>query len=240
MSPDILITVAVTTVIQSIFGVGVLLFGTPLLLILGYDFIQALCILLPISLTINVLQIAQHYEHIDTDFYRKILVFTIPFVVLFLFIVSSASINIGIIIGIFLLLVAIKNYSPQVEQAVESLVEYETLYLIVMGIIHGLTNLGGSLLTAIVHSKNYEKHKTRVTIAIAYATFALFQLLTLWFSAAASAIHYSEIGIYWGFALMMYIFSEETFYVGINNEKYTKIFAVFLFVSGILLIGKSV
>ena len=103
MSPDILITVAVTTVIQSIFGVGVLLFGTPLLLILGYDFIQALYILLPISLTINLLQIAQHHTHIDTDFYTKILICTIPFVVLFLFIVSSASINIGIIIGVFLL-----------------------------------------------------------------------------------------------------------------------------------------
>ena len=240
MSPDILITVAVTTVIQSIFGVGVLLFGTPLLLILGYDFVQALYILLPISMTINLFQIVRHYEHIDTDFYTNILVYTIPFVVVFLFIVSSASINIGIVIGVFLLLVALKNYSPEVEQAVESLVEYEALYLVVMGIIHGMTNLGGSLLTAIVHSKNYEKHQTRVTIAIAYATFALFQLLTLWFGAASSEIIYSEIGIYWGFALMTYVFSEETFYVALDNEKYTKIFALFLFVSGILLIGKSI
>ena len=135
---------------------------------------------------------------------------------------------------------AIKNYSPRVEEAVESLVKYETAYLIAMGIIHGLTNLGGSLLTAIVHSKNYEKHKTRVTVAIAYATFAFFQLLTLWFGAAPTAIQYSEIGIYWGFALMTFVFSEGTFYVAIDNEKHTKIFAVFLFVSGILLIGKSI
>ena len=37
--------------------------------------------------------------------------------------------------------------------------------LIVMGVVHGLSNLGGSLLTAIVHHKNYEKDVARVTVA---------------------------------------------------------------------------
>ena len=38
MPVDILLTVVATSAIQSIFGVGVLLFGTPLLLLLGIDF----------------------------------------------------------------------------------------------------------------------------------------------------------------------------------------------------------
>jgi len=40
MPLDILITVAVSSFIQSIFGVGVLLFGTPLLMLQGYNFFK--------------------------------------------------------------------------------------------------------------------------------------------------------------------------------------------------------
>ena len=57
MSFDILITVSITSIIQSIFGTGVLLFGTPLLLIFGYDFKYVLILLLPISLLINIFQL---------------------------------------------------------------------------------------------------------------------------------------------------------------------------------------
>lgn len=85
MSLDILIIIAATSFIQSIFGVGVLLFGTPLLLLVGYGFIEAIIILLPISVTINLFQIAKDYKSVDLEFYKNILVFTIPFVVVFYF-----------------------------------------------------------------------------------------------------------------------------------------------------------
>ncbi len=239
MALDIMLTVAATAVIQSVFGVGVLLFGTPLLLFFGYDFIQALTILLPISLSINAFQIAQHHAHIDTDFYKKILIYTIPFVVLFLFLVASSSINIGFVIGLFLLFVGLKSYSPEVERAVEAMVKYEKAYLIVMGIVHGLTNLGGSLLTAIVHSKNYEKDVTRVTVAIAYATFALFQILTLAFAVETMDIPYAVNGIYLTVGVLIFVLTDAMVYVNIDDERYSKIFAIFLFASGVLLILKS-
>jgi len=240
MTIEILLTVAVTSVIQSVFGVGVLLFGTPILLLFGYDFIYALTILLPISIVINTLQIVRHYEHIDKAFYTNILIFTIPFVVFFLLLVTRLNINIGFIVGIFLLFVALKSYSEDVERYLESMVEYEELYLAVMGVVHGLTNLGGSLLTAIVHSKNYPKDVTRVTVASAYATFAVFQILTLVLSVENLSVNVVEHGIYLTVGALVYIWTEEMFYVHIDNEKYAKIFAAFLFASGILLIFKSV
>ena len=52
-----ILIVIITASIQSFFGVGVLLFGTPLLLLLGYPFLESLLILLPISASINFLQI---------------------------------------------------------------------------------------------------------------------------------------------------------------------------------------
>lgn len=240
MSLDILITVAITSLIQSIFGVGVLLFGTPVLLALGYDFIKSIIILLPISLTINLFQVAKDYKSIDTDFYKKILVYTIPFVVVFLFIVTTSKINIGLFVGVFLLLVAIKDYSPQLKKVIELLIRQERICFIAMGVIHGLTNLGGSLLMAIVHNKNYEKRVTRVTVAASYATFATFQIIILLFSANRTDIHLLEIGTYLIAGFIIFMLTEKTVYLGINNQKYSKFFAIFLFLAGLLLCVKSI
>ncbi|MHC4183735.1 MAG: hypothetical protein ACYSR0_10325 [Planctomycetota bacterium] len=240
MTLDILITVVATSFIQSIFGVGVLLFGTPLLLLQGYDFINAVIVLLPISLSINLIQIARDYRSVDLDFYKKILIYTIPFVVIFLFVVIRLKINIGMIIGVFLLFVAAKNYSLKVNKVIKFLVRYEKVYFIIMGVIHGLTNLGGSLLTAIVHSKGYEKQITRVTVAVSYATFATFQILTLLVSGYSADIRLSGIGIYLIVGMTIFILTEKIVYMDINNENYSKYFAVFLLLSGVLLCVKSI
>lgn len=240
MAIDILLTVLVTSVIQSLFGVGVLLFGTPLLLILGHDFANALSVLLPISIAINSLQIIKHYRHIDLDFYKKVLLYTIPFVVLFLFIGVSSHMNLGLLVGAFLLFVGMKNTFAQIESQLEKLVRYERCYLAVMGLVHGLTNLGGSLLTAIVHGKNYEKDHARVTIAICYATFAVFQLITLAFLNQSFELSFSDHVSLLQIGVIVFLLTEEILYAQINNKLYSQIFAVFLFISGILLIAKSV
>jgi uncharacterized protein len=239
MPLDILMTVVVTSVIQSIFGVGVLLFGTPLLLLLGYDFINALHVLLPISIAINSFQMLKHYRYIDTGFYKNVLFYTIPFVILALLLVTTAKINIGIIVGLFLILVALKSYSKRIERAMISMVKYERTYLAVMGVVHGLTNLGGSLLTAIIHGKQYPKDTARVTIAICYATFALFQIATLYFLVSNFTISYYENMAFMQIGVVVFLLTEEIVYGKIDNEKYSKIFAGFLFSSGILLVLKS-
>lgn len=240
MAIEILLIVLVTSIIQSIFGVGVLLFGTPLLLIFGYDFVNTLTILLPISIAINLLQLIKHYQHIDFSFYKKILIYTIPIVVLFLFIGISSNINISLLIGMFLLFVALKNSVTKVEKSLEKWVKYERSYLVMMGLVHGLTNLGGSLLTAIVHGKNYPKDQARITIAACYATFAIFQLITLFILGLASKLSYSEQISFLQIGVIVFLLTEEILYCQINNQRYSQLFAAFLFISGLLLIIKSV
>lgn len=110
MPVDILAALILTTVIQSLFGVGILLFGTPLLLLLGYDFSYTLSVLLPISIAINMLQVVKHYNYINFDLYKNILLYSIPFIVLFLFIITNIKVNIGLLIGVFLIFVALKTY----------------------------------------------------------------------------------------------------------------------------------
>ena len=240
MSLDILITVAVTSFIQSIFGVGILLFGTPLLMLQGYNFHQSVFILLPISLLINLFQIFKDHSAIDLDFYKKILIYATPFIVIFLLFINKTKINIGILIGVILLLVAAKDFSIRANKIVNLLVRYEKSYLIIMGIVHGLTNLGGSLLTIVVHAKDYEKRMIRATIAASYATFATFQIVTLLISGFDIEIKLSMSVLSLAVGLTIFIATEKMIFAYINAEAYRKLFSGFIFLSGLLLIVKSV
>ena len=238
MPVDILLTVVATALIQSIFGVGVLLFGTPILLLLGYDFINALSVLLPISIAINSLQVIKHYQYIDQSFYKNVLIYSLPMVVLFLFIVGTAKFNINLLVGGFLVLVALKSFFPAIEKMLEKMVRYEKSYLAVMGLIHGLTNLGGSLLTAIVHARQYDKNTTRVTVATCYATFAVFQLATLFFMGSQFELNYADHASFLQIGVLVFLLTEEMLYSTIDNKRYSQFFAAFLLVSGFLLIIK--
>ena len=240
MPLDILITVAVSSFIQSIFGVGVLLFGTPLLMLQGYNFFQAVIVLLPISLLINLSQIAKDHKSVDIAFYKKIIVYTIPFIVIFLAVLNEIKINIGLLIGVLLLLVAAKDFSARVNNLVNLVVRHERSYFILMGIVHGLTNLGGPLLTVAVHSKGYEKRTTRATVAASYATFATFQIVTLFFSNFDMDIKLSTIALSMSVGLTMFIVTEKIVYANIDAENYRRLFAAFIFLSGALLFVKSV
>jgi hypothetical protein len=240
MSLDIFLIVVVTSIIQSIFGVGVLLFGTPILLALGYDFISAIVILLPISLTINILQATKDYKKIDFKFYKKIIIYAVPFIVFFLFMVAALEIRIEPIVGVLLLLIAIKEYSHKLNYYMEPIIRHEKIFLIIMGGVHGVTNLGGSLLTAIIHGKKYEKNVARATVAISYATFAFFQLVTLLFVIKKSEVDFIGISYCLSLGIIVFLITEVTIYMEINNQKYNKLFSIFLFGSGVLLCIKSI
>ena len=249
-----LIVIIITSAVQSVFGVGVLLFGTPLLLLQYEKLTLVLPIVLPISIAINIFQVVKHYKYIDIGFYKKVFFITIPFVIVFLALVlfleaKFKNLGIGLFVGLFMLFVALKSYSRRIEKILKGFVKYEKTYFIVMGIIHGLTNLGGSLLTAIAHEKNYPKDTTRVTVGVSYGTFALFQMLTLLlavigiisipgFAADNMNISFSNV-IYLIVGVVIFLLTEKFLYTNIDNEKYNKIFGIFLFVSGVLLIVKS-
>lgn len=239
MPLDILLTVIAISMIQSIFGVGTLLFGTPILLLLDVDFINTLEILLPISIAISLLQIIRHYEDIDSEFYRNILIYSVPLVVIFLVVITMIKLNISMVIGALLIFVALKSFLPFIERLLNSIIRYEKLYLMFMGVVHGISNLGGSLLTVIIYAKNYSKDKLRVTSAASYATLAFMQLITLLSVGLESNIAYSDRAGFVQVGIIVFLLTEEIIYSKIDNEKYSKLFALFLFISGILLIIKS-
>ena len=235
----ILITILITAIVQSIFGTGVLLFGTPLLLILGYNFQYALIILLPTSILISFFQLKNNLNKIDIQFYKKLFLFSIPPIILFFYLTNLNSIRINIFVGIFLVVIAIKENILSINRMIKFLIKYESLYLMIMGMIHGITNLGGALLSAIVFSKNLSKDSKRTTIAICYLTFALFQIITLIIAFNDNSFLNIFNFVYWILGPVTFFTVEKYLYFRIDGRKYIKYSNFFLFVLGLMLIIKN-
>ena len=235
----ILITILITAIVQSIFGTGVLLFGTPLLLILGYNFQYALIILLPTSILISFFQLKNNLDKIDFQFYKKLFLFSIPPIILFFYLTNLNSIRINIFVGIFLVVIAIKENILSINRMIKFLIKYESLYLMIMGMIHGITNLGGALLSAIVFSKNLSKDSKRTTIAICYLTFALFQIITLIIAFNDNSFLNIFNFVYWILGPVTFFTVEKYLYFRIDGRKYIKYSNFFLFVLGLMLIIKN-
>ena len=234
----ILLTIMITSFIQSIFGTGVLLFGTPILLLFGYDFQNILIILLPTSILINLSQLKGNFQNISIKFYKKLFIYSIPFIILLLYLVTISQIKIDLFVGVIIISICLKDYISFINKGVKYIIKYENLYLMIMGIIHGITNLGGALLSTIIFSKKMTKIQTRSTIAVCYLTFAVFQILTL-----MSLMNYNHLTIivnfyYWIIGLIIFFIVETYLYPKINEEKYSQLFKLFLFSIGLLLIIK--
>ena len=174
----VIATVGIFAVVQSIFGVGLLLFGTPTLLLLGLPFELVLAYLLPCSIAVSALQVATSGGLTLEPIRRRFLVFTAPAVLLAAGVALQLDSPhlIRAVVGGMLLLTAVLRVSPY-QAALAAFVRRHVRPLQVMlGLVHGLSNLGGGILTVIVGSSHADKASIRRHIAFAYGMMASIQL----------------------------------------------------------------
>ena len=148
---------------QSLFGIGLLFFGTPLLLLLGYPFETALSYLLPCSIIVNLLQVIHGRKEISS-FPLNILIYTLPFLILGLFLVLQYDTHLQLkpLIGSVLIFTGITRLFPKANQRTNQAISYALKpALSLMGLIHGMTNMGGGLLAAIVSTLFSDKKAIR-------------------------------------------------------------------------------
>ena len=220
----LIFVIVVVSVIQSLFGVGVLLFGTPILLFFGYGFADVLTILLPISLSINLIQIIRDHKHISFIYYKKLLTFTIPPIVLCLAFAVEMNINVSFYVGSFLIFISLKSFL-KIKEIVLNIFKYERLFLTTMGMLHGLTNLGGSLLTSQIFTLDLNKLEKRATISLSYFTFAIFQLLTLVTLGKLQDLKVELIFV----GITTYLLADYFIYANIPDRKYDKVLQFFYY-----------
>lgn len=154
-----------------------------------------------------------------------------------MFFIVNVELDVSLIIGFILIFIALKDYSKFLKKYLNKLLGYDKSFFIVMGAIHGMTNLGGSLLTAKILNTNLNKVQKRSTVAISYMSFALFQILTIFilkYKFDINNLYYVFVG------LSTYLIVNKLVFKRISNRKYDKLFAFFLFISGFAIILKNI
>lgn len=180
----ILALIFVFSIVQSIMGVGLLVFGTPTFLILGYSFHDTLGIVLPPSILISLLQCLQAKGVIDSKFKKDFNFFCLPFVFIGLSIVLylEKSIDLRYFVGAMLVFSGLIKFFPFLEKRIQSvLIKNSRIYQVFMGSIHGLTNMGGGLLTLFTSSIYKSKGQVRGAISYGYLLMGIIQYSVLLF-----------------------------------------------------------
>ncbi len=143
--------ISVFCIIQSIFGVGILLLGTPSFILLGYSYFEVLNILLPYSILISLLQIIITKNN-NYLFLKNIFFFSLPPLIIGLIITSylDKDFEYRYFIAFFLILTSLINLLSF--KANKIIFKNLKLSLVFLGGVHGLSNLGGGILTIIASS----------------------------------------------------------------------------------------
>ena len=227
-----LLIITLLSIFQSVFGIGLLLIGTPTFLLIGYNFFDVLNLLLPFSITISLLQVV-YSKDIDSEFNKKILLYCIPALILALSVLVKYENNIDFIllISFTIIFFSIINLS-KFKNTIFNNNKRINLGLIILGLIHGFTNLGGSFFTLICTNINKQKKIIRQNIASGYLIFGAIQLLFInifYKTLTASNLYYLYIPII-SFLIAQY------FYNKINNELFSKILNVTILLYGIYIL----
>ena len=174
----VMAVIAVLSVVQSVFGMGVLIFGTPTLLLLGYHFTEAICLLVPASFVISLLQLTtSRQDRVAVS--RNLYLICLPGIGIGLWIIQGSVMGswVNILIGAVMLVSAVLRLWPRSDAWLSGVVKkHSMLYHAVMGLVHGLTNLGGALLAILATGQHSEKGAIRYTVAHYYLAFGSVQI----------------------------------------------------------------
>lgn len=173
--------IAAFSVIQSIFGVGLLVFGTPTLLLLGYEFVPALMYLLPASFAVSFLQVFQARRD-RTKIPRQLYLLCLPAVGAGLWISGNNFLGDWwqILMGLVLIFSAFTRLLPMLGRGLTLFLKrYFGAYHLAMGFLHGMTNLGGAMLTILVGGLYQDKKEIRNTIAYYYIALSSVQMTVI-------------------------------------------------------------
>jgi len=180
MSLSAVAIILLFSAVQSIIGVGVLLFGTPTLLLMGYNYHETLYLILPSSILISFMQSTSSSKLIVETRYTY--TYTLPMVVVGLLVVTftSEEINIKYIVGGMLILIGLIRGVPFVKQYLKIfLCRNKVLYSITMGAVHGVSNMGGGMLVVLMSTLHNRRDVILANIAYTYLLFGIIQVITL-------------------------------------------------------------
>jgi len=233
MELNVVIVILLFSVIQSVIGVGVLLFGTPTLLLMGYSYHETLFLILPSSILISLLQSIKFSKLVMCI--RYTFIYTLPAVFLGLLIVTIVydEINIKYIVGAMLILVGFIKSIPIVRQHLKTFFHSNVvLYNVVMGGVHGVSNMGGGLLVVQMSTLYDKRDVVLANIAYTYLLFGIIQMITL-LIFSQELVNIDAILLAF-LSLVVYILASRFIVKRVNDIKFNFLTTLLIFFYGIL------
>jgi uncharacterized protein len=233
----ILAVVAILSVVQSFFGMGVLVFGTPTLLLMGYDFLTTLSFLLPASFSISLLQVLTAGSN-KVPVSRFLYLLCLPGIGFGLWLTDSSSLAtwINTIVGGTLLISAlVRFWPPSLRMLTAMLNKHLPAYHLIMGVIHGLTNLGGAMLAILASGTRTEKAAIRYTVAHYYLAFSIIQMLLL----ATIMRHYDMLianSSTAAISALVYLLVGNRIFIRASNNFYNSALTMFIAIYGVAIL----
>ncbi len=232
----LIVVIFVCTLIQSLFGIGILVFGTPTLILLGYPFQEVLLFLLPCSIIVSSFQVFEGWAQLKSE-KSTFLVYIIPplLIGLFLVLYLDTKYNVTLFVGILLVISGLLRTSARLKSATAFyLKKHSKIFLAMLGLVHGTTNLGGSFLTIYCATKHHKKIETRNSIAFGYLLMASAQFLLLLSIGSVSPSY--QVGILPLVACITYKLLGRKIFRHSSEKVYQALISVFILTFGIVLI----
>jgi hypothetical protein len=179
----VLVIVMVFCVVQSVFGMGLLVFGTPTLIILNVPFIECLIYLIPASLTISLLQAIPERSFRNLNIGRTVPLLACSVTVGFLIHkLPFGAIRLDGLLGVVMLCYGLSRLFARVGAIASDFVRHRhNVMLVAMGVLHGVSNMGGAILAILSSARYSDKNDLRAFVAMNYAVLAGSQLVILMF-----------------------------------------------------------
>ena len=184
--------VIILIILQSIVGIGVLVVGTPLLLLLNYEIIEIMSFLLPISILtsfinfflIKIFNKNKLKFYLDSNIKKYFFIYCLPGIFLGIYLIKNFQnyFNFELLVASIILISLLIKY--KYENLVKNLSDfYSKIILSLIGVIHGISNSGGTLLSLFLISNSEDKkNQLRYKISFYYFLPFILQLLTFSFS----------------------------------------------------------
>lgn len=175
-----LVIVLFCTLIQNIFGVGILVFGTPLLLALDYDLFVSLGLLLPCSFIVSLIQVFT-IKGASVPATRILFISAIGVavgvIILNFFAVTS---SVYIVTAFAMFFSGLLRVNERFRKLIETILNYKQLqFYLLNGIFHGFSNLGGILLVLKSSVETNHRNQFLVNTAAVYIIYVTCQATVL-------------------------------------------------------------
>ena len=238
----IFLLIMVLSSFQTIGGVGILVLGTPILILYGLDIVQVMIFLLPLSIlnsSINMFYLYKFKKNITIDGHMSKYFFFIclpsVFVGLFFLKKFSIYINFNLLICFAIWLVIILSYLNKEKKFSKNL---KKIIIFVTGLLHGVTNSGGSLLSIlVVRSYDNDVDFKRFQIIFFYLFLATFQLISIIF---IFDINYTDyLNYYYFSSALIGVFVGNFLAQKINDNQLKNFVKLLALISSIFLLSKS-